>query len=138
MAVLEVMATVDTIALGKITLRERYIKMNGFDKEIYKLAAQFMRSHPSQDKMIRPEGDFYISDLLENAITNIELLEKVEVTPAVYLAYECYNDYCNIWKHVVGVFSNKADAARWVKNEKETKNEWREWEEVRINHLPKD
>jgi hypothetical protein len=50
----------------------------------------------------------------------------------VYLAYECYDNECDIWKTVVAVFGTEAKAKAWVLEQKTTNREWREYAEMEV------
>ncbi len=52
--------------------------MKPFSKERYAQAAKVMRSMPELDCCVSGHDKIYISDLLENAITMIELNEERE------------------------------------------------------------
>lgn len=50
----------------------------------------------------------------------------------VWLGYECYYDYCEVWKHVVKVFDDEVKALVWKDEFKSTEQEWRDYEEYEV------
>lgn len=50
----------------------------------------------------------------------------------VYIGYQCYYDYCNVWHDVERVFSDKAKAQAWVDEFKRTDTEWRSLNEFEV------
>jgi hypothetical protein len=50
----------------------------------------------------------------------------------VYLGYECYYDYCEIWRSTVKVFDCEVKALIWKEDFKDTETEWREYEEFKV------
>lgn len=50
----------------------------------------------------------------------------------VYLGYECYYDYCEVWQSVVKVFDDEVKALIWKEEGKDTETEWRSYEEMEV------
>ena len=50
----------------------------------------------------------------------------------VYIGYECYYDYCEIWKSMQKVFDDEVKALVWKEEGKSTETEWREYEEMEV------
>jgi hypothetical protein len=50
----------------------------------------------------------------------------------VYIGYECYYDYCNVWENVVKVFDDEVKALVWKEELKPTEQEWREYREIEV------
>jgi len=50
----------------------------------------------------------------------------------VYIGYECYYDYCDVWKSVQKVFDDEIRALIWKEEGKLTETEWRAYEEMEL------
>ena len=50
----------------------------------------------------------------------------------VYLGYECYYDYCNVWRKVVKVFDDEVKALVWKEEIQSTNEDWREYDEMEV------
>jgi hypothetical protein len=50
----------------------------------------------------------------------------------VYLGFECYYDYCNVWRKVVKVFDDEVKALVWKEEFQSTKEDWREYDEMEV------
>lgn len=50
----------------------------------------------------------------------------------VYVCYEEYYDYCNVWKTIVKIVSDKDAAELWVLDFESTETEWRSFEEHEV------
>jgi hypothetical protein len=50
----------------------------------------------------------------------------------VYLGYECYYDYCNVWRKVVKVFDDEVKALVWIEEIQSTNEDWREYDEMEV------
>lgn len=50
----------------------------------------------------------------------------------VFVCYEKYYDYCNVWETLVHIFADELDAMDWVIEVKPTETEWRSYEEVKV------
>lgn len=50
----------------------------------------------------------------------------------VYLGYECYYDYCEIWKSVTKVFDDETKALVWKEEVESTETDWREYQEMSV------
>jgi len=47
----------------------------------------------------------------------------------VYLGYECYYDFCDVWREVIKVFADETEALVWKEEFNSTEHEWREYTE---------
>lgn len=50
----------------------------------------------------------------------------------VYIAYECYYDYCDIFRQAVKVFADEAKALVWKESIVGSETEWRDYEEMEV------
>jgi hypothetical protein len=50
----------------------------------------------------------------------------------VYLGYECYYDYCNVWRRVVKVFDDEVKALVWKEEREPAELEWREYDAMEV------
>lgn len=50
----------------------------------------------------------------------------------VYLGYECYYNYADIWKQVVVVFDDEVKALVWKEEMEPTEHEWREYQAMEV------
>lgn len=50
----------------------------------------------------------------------------------VYVGYECYYDYCNVWKEVAKIFDDEVKALVWQEEFLATETQWREYREVTV------
>ncbi len=50
----------------------------------------------------------------------------------VYVGYECYYDYCNVWRKVTKVFDDEVKALVWKEEREPAELEWREYDEWEV------
>jgi hypothetical protein len=50
----------------------------------------------------------------------------------VYIGYECYYDYCDVWRSAPKVFDDEVKALIWKEDFKDTEFQWREYEEFEV------
>jgi hypothetical protein len=50
----------------------------------------------------------------------------------VYIGYDVYYDYCEIWRVVTKIFDDEVKALIWKEDFKATELEWREYEEHEV------
>lgn len=50
----------------------------------------------------------------------------------VYVCYECYYDYCEIWKLVMKVFDCEVKALVWKEEVEATETDWREYIQMEV------
>ena len=50
----------------------------------------------------------------------------------VYIGYECYYNYCDVFNTVVRVFDDEVKALVWKEEVEPTEQEWREYEEMEL------
>ena len=50
----------------------------------------------------------------------------------VYIGYQCYYDYCDVWRHAEKVFDDEVKAFLWEEEFEPTEHEWRSYEEMEV------
>jgi hypothetical protein len=50
----------------------------------------------------------------------------------VYLGYECYYNYCDVFESVVKVFDDEVKALIWKEEFIATETEWRTYREIEV------
>jgi hypothetical protein len=50
----------------------------------------------------------------------------------VYLGYECYYNYCDVFESVVKVFDDEVKALIWKEEFTSTETEWRTYREIEV------
>lgn len=50
----------------------------------------------------------------------------------VYIGYECYYDYCEVWKNCTKVFDDETKAIVWKEDFAPIEQEWREYLEMMV------
>ena len=50
----------------------------------------------------------------------------------VYIGYQCYYDYCNVWETAVKVFDDAVKALVWKEEFVSTDTEWRNFVEFKV------
>ena len=50
----------------------------------------------------------------------------------VYIGYECYYNYCDVFKTVVKVFDDEVKALVWKEEFEETETDFREYKEMEV------
>ena len=50
----------------------------------------------------------------------------------VYIGYECYYNYCDVFNTVVKVFDDEVKALVWKEEVEATETDWREYEEMEL------
>lgn len=50
----------------------------------------------------------------------------------VYICYECYYNYCDVFRTIVKVVDDEAKALIWKEEVEATDREWREYEEKEL------
>ena len=50
----------------------------------------------------------------------------------VYLGYECYYNYCDVFETVVIAFNDEVKALLWKEEQVPTETEWRNYREMEI------
>ena len=48
----------------------------------------------------------------------------------VYLCYDCYYNYCDVFKTVIKIFDDEVKALMWMEESVSTDKEWREYSEM--------